>query len=263
MQTKNDLVEGWNFIVVNGLNRLEEWLESDTNTTSKLFKDNAEYVAVYTRIYDMCIQNSIELNYAEEIYKRHGRAVSSYFADKVLPELQTKRKESLIREFVKRMENNDLMIKWHTKFFMYVEKFYINGHGGAPNTNARRIPSLETAILLICKAVMFDDIKINLTEAILDFINDERQGILIDRDLIRRCIKYLEKLGVTKLEVYRQDFETHLLASTRGFYKSVSEMWLREESTSSYISKVSSTLRFVVLIVLIEKSFPYFLLCPV
>lgn len=54
-----------------------------------------------------------------------------------------------------------------------------------------------------------------LTAAIVKLIDLERDGGVIDRNLIRSCVKIFEQMGMESLEAYIVDLEQPLLISTR------------------------------------------------
>lgn len=78
-----------------------------------------------------------------------------------------------------------------------------------------QLPSLEDAGLRYYKTIVFDAVKREITEAIIDLINRERNGAMIDKALIKSCIEVYEKMGMGTLDAYVADFETQLLTATR------------------------------------------------
>jgi cullin 1 len=81
-----------------------------------------------------------------------------------------------------------------------------------------QLPSLEDAGLRYYKTIVFDAVKRDITEAIVDLINKERGGAMVDKALIRSCIEVYEKMGMGTLDAYVADFEAQLLAATRCVY---------------------------------------------
>lgn len=78
-----------------------------------------------------------------------------------------------------------------------------------------QLPSLEDAGLRYYKTIVFDSVKREITEAIVELINRERGGALVDKELIRSCIQVYEKMGMGTLDAYVADFEAQLLQATR------------------------------------------------
>ncbi len=46
----------------------------------------------------------------------------------ILPVLREHRDEFLLKELVKRWENHKVMIRWLSRFFMYLDRYYISRH---------------------------------------------------------------------------------------------------------------------------------------
>ena len=78
-----------------------------------------------------------------------------------------------------------------------------------------QLPSLQDAGLHYYKTIIFDAIKTEVTAAIIELINNERSGAVIDKELIKSSIQVYEKMGMGTLDAYVTDFETQLLESTR------------------------------------------------
>ena len=69
-------------------------------------------------------------------------------------------------------------------------------------------------------------------------INQEREGLQIDCDLLKNVIHTfveLEKYGQTK---YYEDFEQAMLADTSALYTRLASEWLLCDSAPDYIQKV-------------------------
>jgi cullin 3 len=78
-----------------------------------------------------------------------------------------------------------------------------------------------------------------LNHVILDQIQMERDGDVIDKHLIKSCVWMLEGLHEDDTEaeeqrLYNVSFEREYLESSRGFYKSESELLLRDSDAGAY-----------------------------
>lgn len=226
------LEEGWNKqIKVVALDPLETMLEEGFKTKTRLFS-NQEYAKVYTICYNMCTQKS-PYNWSEQLYIRHGETIAEYLRNKVLPSLKNKHGEQLLSEFVRRGENHTIMNKWHQKFFMYLDRYHVKYH---------QLPSLEDAGLRYFKTIVFDAVKTDVTAAIVDLINIERNGGVVDKALIKSSIEIYEMMGMNSLDAYVSDFETQLLEATHTFYAQKVEAWITQDSTPTYMLRVEKAL---------------------
>ncbi len=89
---------------------------------------------------------------------------------------------------------------------MYLDRFHVQ---------YTQVPKLADAGLTKYKVIIFDEVKKEVTTAILRLINAERDGVIIDRDLIKDCTKFYITMGMEALSAYEQDFEEAFLEATR------------------------------------------------
>jgi len=237
------LEDGWeNQIKAKALNKLEAILEEfaagKEQTTTKLFS-NREYADVYTVCYNMCTQRS-PFNYSEQLYQRHSDTIANYLSTKVFPALKNKQNsgggEVLLQELARRGSNHEIFNKWLQRFFQYLDRYYVKYHS---------LPSLEDSGRRLFKQIIFDPLKYDVARAVLELVDKEREGAVVDRGLIATTVQMFETMGqpTGSLEVYIQDFETHFLSGTRAYYARKTEAWLRNDCVPSYMKKVETALR--------------------
>jgi cullin 1 len=231
-QTIISLDEGWTQqIKAFALDRLETILEEGSMKQKCLF-NRAEYSKIYTVCYNMCTQKQ-PFNWSEQLYERHGETIATYLTTKVLPALREKHGDLLLLEFVKRGDNHMIMNKWYTKFFMYLDRYHVK---------YQQLPCLNDAGMRKFKTIVYDGVKKDVTTAVLTCINDEREGRVIDRDLIKKCVQIYIKMGMGNLDAYESDFEVAFLDATREYYARNADHWIIEESTPSYLKRVEAIL---------------------
>lgn len=149
--------------------------------------------------------------------------------------MKSKHDESLLNEFVRRSKNHEIMNKWYSKFFTYLDRFHVK---------YQQLPNLHDSGMMKFKQIVFTDVKKDTTAAILKLIEKERNGETIDHDLVKKSLDVyiLMGLGVGCLEVYEADFEQHFLQASRSYYYEKSEVWKIEESLPAYLVKVEGVL---------------------
>ena len=125
----------------------------------------------------------------------HAQTIRKYLHDRVLPKLREKRDSFLLEELVVRWENHNLMNKWMNKFFVYLNRYYVDHNN---------VPQLLDAGVSAFKNVIFQHIKVDATRAMITLINKERDGEAIDRSILKRCVDVYEKMGDPGLEVYHE-----------------------------------------------------------
>jgi cullin 1 len=180
----------------------------------------------------MCTQKT-PYNWSEQLYIRHGETIANYLQNKVLQSLKSKSDELLLDEFVKRGENHQLMNKWCTKFFIYLDRYHVK---------YQQLPTLAEAGMKKYKQFIFDAVKRDVTNSMLRFIKEEREGNVINRDLIKRCIDIYVKMGMGNVDTYETDFEQPFLEATREFYGAKADGWIVSDSTPSYLLKIEKIL---------------------
>lgn len=78
-----------------------------------------------------------------------------------------------------------------------------------------QLPSLEDAGLRYFKTIIFDAVKRDVTAAIIQLVNAERNGSTVEKELIKASVQIYEEMGMGTLDAYVTDFEVQLLEATR------------------------------------------------
>jgi len=92
------------------------------------------------------------------------------------------------------------------------------------------------------KENIYEEIKRESTNAIIGLIDQEREGNMIDKTLIKTNIELYENIGMGILESYTTDLEGPLLNATREYYAKKREEWIVADSTPEYLIKAEKVL---------------------
>lgn len=229
------LEEGWNDIIRGkAIDKLEEMLDGGMKSGQASMFGPREYVNIYTTCYDMCTQRA-PYNWSSELYQRHGETIERYLTSNVLPALRDKTGQGgtiLLTELQNRWINHQIMNKWLKKFFTYLDRYYVKHHS---------LPTLSQAGLRCFKTKIYDEMKADTTRAILGLINDEREGKIIDKSLVKSIVELYENMGMGSLDAYNADLEEQLLNSSRDYYTRKREEWIND-STPDYLIKAEEAL---------------------
>lgn len=89
-----------------------------------------------------------------------------------------------------------------------------------------------------------------LTEAVLNLIERQRNGELVDTTLVQRVVDSLVSLGIdendtnrTNLDVYLAAFQQPFVEATRVYYTRESEAFLASNSVTDYMTKADARLK--------------------
>ncbi|KAK4376319.1 hypothetical protein RND71_006996 [Anisodus tanguticus] len=213
-----ELEEGWEFMQ-KGITKLKKILEGSPDSFS-----SEEYMMLYTvlnlknsTIYNMCTQKPPH-DYSQHLYEKYKEAFEEYINSTVLSSLREKHDEFMLRELVKRWANHKLMVRWLSRFFHYLDRYFI----------ARRsLPALN---------------EVGLT-CFRDLIDQEREGEQIDRALLKNVLGIFVEIGMGEMEYYENDFEDAMLKDTAAYYSRKASNWIVEDSCPDYMLKAEECLK--------------------
>ena len=94
---------------------------------------------------------------------------------------------------------------------------------------------------------VFNPIKAELTRALFELINSERDGQQIDRSLIKHCVDVYVRMGlstdgVKNLDVYEADFQTPLMKASDAYYVHKATGWIASDNVPTYLAKTEEVL---------------------
>ena len=135
------------------------------------------------------------------MYNRYSDTISNYLQKNVLPAVSQLHGITLLSTINKHWNNHKLMLKWLTKFFQYLDRFYVKMEN---NTLPLREKGLD-----LFRTVVFDPIRKKLTRAIIDEVNKNREEELVDESLLKSAIEiYIETdRNKKKLVQYEECYE--------------------------------------------------------
>lgn len=217
------LEDGWETLRVGAIQKLQTIIEGDWETplTAK------EYSELYSTCYNMCTQKPPN-NWAEQLYNRYSQSIKEYLQRAVLPAIQDKHDEPMLHEFVKRWGNHKVMVRFLTRLFTYLDRFYVK-RVSAPTLNEVGVASFLE--------IVFDQIKSRMLNSILQMIARERNNETVDRHMLKVVIQIFVELGQDSLTRYQLDFEEQYLTTTGEYYTRQSAQWIGEDSCPEFLRK--------------------------
>ncbi|KAJ9547630.1 hypothetical protein OSB04_020173 [Centaurea solstitialis] len=223
-----ELDEGWNFMQT-GIKKLKKILEGLPEPQFS----SEEYMMLYTTIYNMCTQKPPH-DYSQQLYDKYKEAFEDYISSTVLPSLREKHDEFMLRELVKRWANHKVMVRWLSRFFHYLDRYFI----------ARRsLPALNEVGLTCFRESVYEETKGKARDAVIALIDQEREGEQIDRALLKNVLDIYVEIGMGQMDYYVNDFETAMLADSAAYYSRKASNWIVEDCCPDYMLKAEDCLR--------------------
>ncbi|CAJ1878959.1 unnamed protein product [Sphenostylis stenocarpa] len=223
-----DLDIGWTYMQ-KGITKLKRILERLPEPPFC----SEEYIMLYTTIYNMCTQKPPN-DFSQQLYDKYKDAFDEYIKITVLPSLREKHDEFMLRELIERWLNHKVMVRWLSRFFFYLDRYFI----------ARRsLPGLREVGLICFRDLVYMDIRANTRKALITLIDKEREGEQIDRSLLKNVIDIFVEIGLGETDQYQKDFEVHMLQDTAAYYKSKATDWIEIDSCPDYMLKAEDCLR--------------------
>ncbi|KVI12513.1 Cullin homology [Cynara cardunculus var. scolymus] len=223
-----ELDEGWNFMQT-GIKKLKKILEGHPEPQFS----SEEYMMLYTTIYNMCTQKPPH-DYSQQLYDKYREAFEDYISSTVLPSLREKHDEFMLRELVKRWANHKVMVRWLSRFFHYLDRYFI----------ARRsLPALNEVGLTCFRESVYEETKGKARDAVIALIDQEREGEQIDRALLKNVLDIYVEIGMGQMDFYVNDFETDMLTDSAAYYSRKASNWIVEDCCPDYMLKAEDCLR--------------------
>ncbi|KAG7028969.1 Cullin-1 [Cucurbita argyrosperma subsp. argyrosperma] len=223
-----DLEQGWDFMQ-KGITKLKNILEGLPEPQFS----SEDYMMLYTTIYNMCTQKPPH-DYSQQLYDKYRESFEEYITSSVLPSLREKHDEFMLRELVKRWANHKVMVRWLSRFFHYLDRYFI----------ARRsLPPLHDVGLTCFRDLIYQELNAKVRDAVISLIDQEREGEQIDRALLKNVLDIFVEIGMGQMDCYENDFETAMLKDTAAYYSRKASNWILEDSCPDYMLKAEECLR--------------------
>ncbi|KAF5736967.1 cullin-like protein1 [Tripterygium wilfordii] len=223
-----DLEQGWDFMQ-KGITKLKNILEGLPEPQFS----SEDYMMLYTTIYNMCTQKPPH-DYSQQLYDKYRDSFEEYISATVLPSLGEKHDAFMLRELVRRWSNHKVMVRWLSRFFHYLDRYFI----------ARRsLPPLNEVGLICFRTQVYQELNVKVRDAVISLIDQEREGEQIDRALLKNVLDIFVEIGMTHMDYYENDFEEAMLTDTAAYYSRKASNWILEDSCPDYMLKAEECLR--------------------
>ena len=182
---------------------------------------------LYRNAYNMVLHKFGDKLYngLSDTITRHLQAVAGQVADsndeRFLPELKDKWDKHKL---------SSIMIR---DILMYMDRTYV--------ASQKKTPVYERGLQIfrdeVCRNARIKD---RLLHMLLDLVQRERTGEMIERGLLKTITSMLVELG---RDVYTRDFESPFLSASATFYQAESQEYIAQNSAADYIKKAEQRLQ--------------------
>ncbi|CAH9101994.1 unnamed protein product [Cuscuta europaea] len=223
-----DLEQGWDFMQ-RGITKLKNILEELPEPQFS----SEEYMMLYTTIYNMCTQKPPH-DYSQQLYDKYRESFEEYITSTVLPSLREKHDEFMLRELVKRWSNHKIMVRWLSRFFYYLDRYFIT---------RRSLPGLNEVGLACFRDLVYLELNAKVRDAVISLIDQERESEQIDRALLKNVLDIFVEIGMGQMDYYENDFEATMLKDSAAYYSRKASSWILDDSCPDYMLKAEECLK--------------------
>lgn len=203
------------------------------NAILEIHKQNASglsFEELYRNAYNMVLHK-----YGDTLYNGLKSVVDEHLkgvANKVAAAID----DYFLQELNKSWQDHKVSMLMIRDILMYMDRVYVVHNNVSPVYDL----GLE---LFRENIVRSPKIKDRLIKFMSNMIQKERQGEVIDRNLLKHITQMLVDLGINSRSVYDELFERHFLQSSSQFYLIESQEYIASNSCSDYLKKVETRLK--------------------
>ncbi|EFA83667.1 cullin A [Heterostelium album PN500] len=218
-----------------------------------------KWMALYTHVYNYCAasqsktgkvgvtkQSNAGANYVgEELYNRLNNFLKRHMKE-LLKVAETKMDEPLLNYYYTEWDRYTCAMKYINNIFQYLNRYWIKRE---IDDGKKEVYEVFVLSLVIWRDCLFTPLKSRLTSALLDLIENERNGYQINTHLVKGVINGYVSLGLNRekpketiLQVYKTSFEELFLTATENYYTNESVKFISENTVAEYMKKIENRL---------------------
>eukprot|EP00761_Pharyngomonas_kirbyi_P014061 gb/GECH01014091.1/.p1 GENE.gb/GECH01014091.1/~~gb/GECH01014091.1/.p1 ORF type:complete len:784 (+),score=155.95 gb/GECH01014091.1/:1-2352(+) len=209
------------------LNKLERFME---NPSTRPW-NHQEYVFIYSRIYNLCVEPDMPI-FEAEFYQHLTHYFEDYLSKRVLPQLQCHIGELMLSEVTHMWQNyRDIFVKFCGKLFTYLDRFYVHSEN--------KLPVKEQGIRLF-KEIVFNNISKDLQDVILSLIERDRNAESVDRSLLAHAVQMFKDMCPdSERETFQNsEFIKRVEKESQEYFKKEAQQLLNTCNLVDYLRKV-------------------------
>jgi len=202
--------------------------------------DSQRWMATYNDVYVFVSrdqQKCMELyNAVVDVFKQRATGL--------INQARTLSDEEVMRFFSENWASWCQSARIVSHIFKYMERMWINTRKASHGAS---VVTLELKATEVWRETLFvDGLKEKLCPAMLNLIQEERNGGIIQQHLVRNCLDCLKKMDNVQsqpLTTYREHFEKYFLQRTREYYINESTNVLKSGNPMEYMQFVDAKIK--------------------
>ncbi|XP_058082246.1 cullin-1-like isoform X2 [Magnolia sinica] len=197
-----------------------------------------EYTRFYGSVFTLCTKMPGTYGESQIVFDKCKGFMEECITCTVLPSLEEKHDDDMLRELVKMWSNYRVMVKWLSRFFGYLDHYFLQSQ--EPST------IYDTGICCFSNLVC-QELNAKFRDAVKSLINQERNGKQIDQGLVKNVLDFFVDISKgcncpeKDMDFYK-DFELAMLEDTTAYYSQKASKWISEDSFMEYKLKVKQCL---------------------
>lgn len=208
--------------------------QSLANAIDEIYKKNASslrFEELYRHGYNMVLHK-----HGEMLYNGVASVIRRHLIDTVEDVVATTN-EHLVESISVAWSEHKVAMNMVADILMYMDRTYVSQH--------KKMPIYKLSLQIFRDVIIYHvNIRERLRSILLENVLNERNGYLIDRDLMKTTLAMLVDLGIdgVSLSVYEAEIECHFLEATRIFYRQESSEFLSQNTCPDYLRKAEQRL---------------------
>mmetsp|Transcript_9553 Transcript_9553/g.32570 ORF Transcript_9553/g.32570 Transcript_9553/m.32570 type:complete len:734 (+) Transcript_9553:62-2263(+) len=202
------------------------------NAIGEIYRKNASRLSfeeLYRNAYNLVLHKHGDL-----LYDGVAQTISEHLEQEAVL-VSSKPNEALLAEVRRAWDEHKTSMGMVKDILMYMDRTHV--------VQREKTPVYSLGLQLFRSVVAYHPhVRDRLKSILLEDIQRERQGELIDRALVRDVLSMLVDLGIDGTSVYEEEFEAGFLEASRNFYRRESVDFLSHNTCPDYMRKAEARL---------------------